>query len=174
MSLALLELVGLVALPVLVLFALLRQRATPPPGYALLVHGRRDPIVRGSTFVLPLLESRELVQLAPLPLSIARLVADRNGERVAITLLASVHLPEDPARLRQSIELLGGRSRAAVEELARDALEGTLAHAMAGLDAHEARRDPARLERALRDQARAALREIGLDLETLSLSPSSG
>jgi uncharacterized membrane protein YqiK len=168
LSLALLELLVVVGLPALLLLALLGRRITPPPGYALLVHGRRTPdglghaVVRNTTLILPLVESAELVPLAAFPVSIAR-----SG----LLLHASVRLPDDPARLLEALQLLGGRSPAALEELAGDALRGTLEHVIAGQEPGVAR-DPERVRRQLQAEAEAALRELGFELETLSLSLS--
>jgi uncharacterized membrane protein YqiK len=171
-SLVLLELFVLVVLPALLVLALIRRRVTPPPGYVLVVHGRRGPngrgraVVRETTFVLPLLESAEL-----LPISALRVAcAISAGPELVLSLRASVRLPDEPLRLLTSLELLGGRSRAAIEELARDALEGTLSHRIAGLELAEVARDPERIGRLARDDAEAALRGIGLELEALALT----
>lgn len=151
MVLGLLELLLVASVPVLLVVGLLRQRKSASPGEVLLVYGRRADrrgysIVRGTTLVMPALEAAEPFSLAPLSLALP----DESS--------AIVRFPSDDEALSRCLDRLGVRPRSEIAELATDALRGALARA-------------SDLEGALHE-ARDALETLGLELESLSLSPS--
>jgi hypothetical protein len=181
MIVGLLELAVLVAIPVLLVMALMRQRVTPAPGQLVIVCGRPDPAGAGfslasaPTRVVPLLERAELFDSRPLALELRRTLLSQEGTPLEMTLRARVRFGDSPELRARWLALVAGRGREQIRDLAADALASALGMVGAICAAEELLTAP-NVAGLVRTQAAEGLARLGLEVEAVEVArahPSS-
>jgi uncharacterized membrane protein YqiK len=177
--LGLFELLLVLALPLAIVGVLWRQRFSAAPNQLIVVSGRGGllgrgyALVRGSTFVLPLIEAAELFSLEPVMLRVSRRLRTRTGADVDVDLTATVVYPEATDALLQTVER-APTLRLALAELTEDVLVGSSAHVVATVTPEQVLKDSEAIARAIADEARYGFEALGLEVQSVTITPSPG
>jgi hypothetical protein len=173
---ALIELAILIAIPVLLVVAMMRQRVAPGADRVLVVCGRPDALGHGysvlsePTRLVPLVERAEIFDRGALALQLRRRVLSQERTPIEIAVRARVRFIDSADALHHSLELLSGRSRDQIRELAEDAVAGALGMVAAICVAEDLLTAP-NVVGLVRTQANDDLEALGLEVDALDLVP---
>jgi flotillin len=182
------SLIGLVAALVIfgvLYFAISRFMYIGRPNEVLIFSGRRHKermddgsvvqvgyrkIFGGRAWRMPILEDVQRIDLTTIPVKVSISNAySRGGIPLTVQAIANVKVSSDRRIVGNAIERFLGRSRAEVQQVARETLEGHLRQVLAEMTPEEVNEERLVFAKKLQAEADDDLAKLGLDLDTLKI-----
>jgi flotillin len=182
------SLVGLVAALVIfgiLYFAISRFMYIGRPNEVLIFSGRQHKermddgtvskvgyrkIFGGRAWRTPILENVERIDLTTIPVKVSISNAySRGGIPLTVQAIANVKVSSDRRVVGNAIERFLGRSRAEIQQVARETLEGHLRQVLAEMTPEEVNEERLIFAKKLKDEADDDLAKLGMDLDTLKI-----
>lgn len=155
------------------------------PSEVLIFAGPRTPIdskkkvgyrlIRGgSSYQIPILEEVFRMDLTNMTIDLKVVNAySKGGIPLTVTGVANIKISSADPIIHNAIERLLGKSRAQVENLAKETLEGNLRGVLASLTPEEANGDQIAFAQNLLEEAEEELQTLGLSLDSLQIQTIS-
>ncbi len=132
--------------------------------------GYREVLGGGWSFLVPVLEKADRMDLTSMPIDIAIHNAySKGGIPLTVHAVANVKVSSDPSRVKNAIERFMGRDPAEIKRVAKETLEGHLRGVLATLTPEEVNEDRLKFAGALVDEAEEDFIKLGLQLDTLKI-----
>jgi flotillin len=132
--------------------------------------GYREVLGGGWSFLVPVLEKADRMDLTSMPIDIAIQNAySKGGIPLTVHAVANVKVSSDPSRVKNAIERFMGRDPAEIKRVAKETLEGHLRGVLATLTPEEVNEDRLKFAGALVDEAEEDFVKLGLQLDTLKI-----
>ncbi|QZZ20382.1 flotillin family protein [Leptothermofonsia sichuanensis E412] len=128
----------------------------------------------GSSLQIPLLERTFRMDLTNMIIDLKVVGAySKGGIPLTVTGVANIKIAGTEPTIHNAIERLLGKSRAQIEKLAKETLEGNLRGVLASLTPEEANGDQIAFARSLLEEAEEDLQQLGLMLDSLQIQTIS-
>lgn len=129
---------------------------------------------RGRAWRIPILERVDMMDITEISTDIVVQNAYSKGNiPLRIHAIANVKIHSDPRLIRNAIERFLGRSRAEIQMVAQQTLEGALREVLAQMTPEEVNEDRLRFADELINSAKDDLDKLGLQLDTLKIQSVS-
>jgi flotillin len=171
----------LISVAVLFVFAMViamvRRYKTCPSDKVLVKYGKiggdqsSKTIHGGATFVWPIIQQYEFLDLRPLSIDInLKGALSKQNIRVDVPSFFTIAISTEPAVLVNATERLLGLSKAEIEKNAENIILGQLRAIIATLDIEEINSDRQNFEKEVKDGVETELKKIGLKLINVNIS----
>lgn len=132
--------------------------------------GYREVMGGGWSFMVPVLEKADRMDLTVMPIDIAIHNAySKGGIPLTVHAVANIKVSSDPRRVKNAIERFMGRDPAEIKRVGKETLEGHLRGVLATLTPEEVNEDRLKFANALVDEAEEDFVKLGLQLDTLKI-----
>ncbi|MCK6504548.1 flotillin family protein [Myxococcota bacterium] len=132
--------------------------------------GYREVMGGGWSFMVPVLEKADRMDLTAIPIEIAIHNAySKGGIPLTVHAVANVKVSSDPRRVKNAIERFMGRDPSEIKRVAKETLEGHLRGVLATLTPEEVNEDRLKFAGALVNEADEDFVKLGLQLDTLKI-----
>ncbi|NOY24846.1 MAG: flotillin family protein [Oligoflexia bacterium] len=132
--------------------------------------GYRELLGGGWSFMIPILEKADRMDLTCIPIEIAIQNAySKGGIPLTVHAVANVKVSSDPRRIKNAIERFMGRDPAEIKRVAKETLEGHLRGVLATLTPEEVNEDRLKFAGALVAEVDEDFAKLGLHLDTLKI-----
>jgi len=132
--------------------------------------GYREVLGGGWTFLWPIIEKVDRMQLTTIPIEINTTNAySAGGIPLSVHAVANVKVSSKPDRVKNAIERFMGRDPLEIQRVAKETLEGHLRGVLARLTPEEVNEDRLKFAQELTDEAEEDFAKLGLDLDVLKI-----
>jgi len=124
----------------------------------------------GRSWRVPIIETVERMDLTTIPVKVTSTNAySKGGIPLMVQAIANVKISSDMRIVGNAIERFLGRSRAEVQQVARETLEGHLRQVLAEMTPEDVNEERLVFAKKLLEEANDDLAKLGLDLDTLKI-----
>ena len=132
--------------------------------------GYREVLGGGWTFLWPIIEKVDRMQLTTIPIEINTTNAySAGGIPLNVHAVANVKVSSKPERVKNAIERFMGRDPLEIQRVAKETLEGHLRGVLARLTPEEVNEDRLKFAQELTAEAEEDFAKLGLDLDVLKI-----